>query len=272
MNSKASAQNVLKSLGVYERLKASWVYEAYWRLADPDVIAERQGEVDFYRRLLEGFNKGDVIFDIGANQGYKSDIFLRLGATVVAVDPDELNQNILAEKFLKRRLSPKPIHVEGKAVSDTKSTATMWLDAPGSAKNTLNRKWVDSLREDDSRFGHRLDFASSRSVETTTIEDLIDRYGVPFFIKIDVEGHELAVLRGMKRPVKYLSFEVNLPEFAAEGWDCIDRLHEINGEGEFNYSKDCQGELARNTWALHDEFRGIYDGMQDSCVEIFWRT
>jgi FkbM family methyltransferase len=221
---------------------------------------------------LDGFSEGGLIFDIGANQGYKTDIFLRLGASVVAVDPDELNQDILAKKFLRGRWMRKPMQIEGKAVSDSCSVATLWLDAPGSAKNTLNRKWVDSLREDDARFGHRLDFGSTRTVETTTIEDLVARYGVPFFIKIDVEGHELAVLQGMKQPVRYLSFEVNLPEFASEGWQCIDRLNEIEINGTFNYSKDCQGSLALKDWMPYREFRTIYDEIQESCVEIFWRT
>jgi FkbM family methyltransferase len=272
VSSKASAQKFLRKLGVYERVKASWIYDAYWRLADSRVLAERNGEVDFYRRLLKQFPKGGLIFDIGANQGYKSDIFLRLGASVVAVDPDPLNQDILIQKFLRRRFSRKSLHIEGKAVSDSQSVATMWLDAPGSAKNTLNRKWVDSLRSDSVRFGHRLHFAGTRDVETTTVEALIERYGVPFFIKIDVEGHELAVLRGMKRPVKYLSFEVNLPEFVSEGRQCIDRLNEIEASGLFNYAVDCQGSLALKEWMPHRDFLAFYGDIQESSVEIFWRT
>ena len=76
----------------------------------------------------------------------------------------------------------------------------MWIDAPGSAKNTLSRKWANTLKDDDKRFGHTLGFEQSRQVETVTIEQLIIAHGSPFFIKIDVEGHELSVLRGMRRP------------------------------------------------------------------------
>jgi FkbM family methyltransferase len=272
MSLKATIQQTLKRLGIYHRVTSSLVYEIYWSLADPTVLADRAREVKFYQRVLQGFKKGDSIFDIGANQGYKTDIFLRLGAKVVAVDPDEFNQNALTESFLKYRLVPRPVQIVGKAVSDSNANATMWVDTPGSAKNTLNAKWVESLREDETRFGHRLGFGSTRNVKTITSEELIERYGVPFFIKIDVEGHELAVLRGLKQPVPYLSFEVNLPEFALDGLQCIDRLHQVAATGEFNYARDCQSDLALKRWMSYLQFREMFAKITDSSIEVFWRT
>ncbi len=93
----------LKQAAVYHRLKASRVYDAD-------------------QRLLQGLPRRGLIFDIGANHGAKTDVFLRLGARVVAVDPDETNQEI-----------------------DTAGHSSMWVDSPDSAKNTLSQKWVDTL-------------------------------------------------------------------------------------------------------------------------------
>ena len=90
----------------------------------------------------------------------------------------------------------------------------MWIDGPGSAVNTITRKWADELKESKDSFKYEhygLDFSRSKSVETTTVEELANLHGVPVFVKIDVEGHELSVLHGMRRPVPFLSFEVNLP-------------------------------------------------------------
>src|ERR1022692_4543744 len=84
---KDYVQRLLGRAGVYERAKASWIYDVYWSLADRPIIDDRRKQTDFYRNLLDGFRKGDVIFDVGANLGYKADIFLRLGATVVAMEP-----------------------------------------------------------------------------------------------------------------------------------------------------------------------------------------
>lgn len=108
----------------------------------------------------------------------------------MAVEPDENCQQILKEKFLRYRLKKRPFVLVGRAVSEDVALETMWIDAPGSAKNTLSKKWAETLREDETRFGNRLDFGQSRNVETVSLEQLITTHGLPFFIKIDVEGYE----------------------------------------------------------------------------------
>jgi FkbM family methyltransferase len=253
-------------------LKSSFVYDFYWAFANQQVLKDRTTEVEFYKRTLKGFRKGNLIFDIGANQGYKTDIFLRLGARVVAVDPDEESQESLRQRFLKYRLTPKRVDIEGKAVSDAISIKTMWIDAPGSAKNTLNPKWVETLRTDPKRFGQRLEFAGVKQVETVTLEKLMATHGIPFFIKIDVEGHEPSVLRGLNRPVPYLSVEVNLPEFKLEGLQCIKILHEIAADGQFNYAVDCERGLMLESWMRPREFAQVIERCEAPSIEVFWRT
>jgi FkbM family methyltransferase len=269
---KKFAQAFLRQVGLYQRLKSSFVYDFYWAFANQRLLDDRAREVQFYKKTLQGFRKGDLIFDIGANGGYKTDIFLRLGAKVVAVDPDEANQEVLRQRFLKYRLTPKRVDIEGKAVSDAIAIKTMWIDAPGSAKNTLNPKWVQTLRNDPKRFGQCLDFAGEKQVETITLEKLMAIHGIPFFIKIDVEGHELSVLRGMSRPVPYLSFEVNLPEFKLEGLECVSILNQIAADGEFNYAVDCQRGLMLERWVRSQEFAPILEESKKTSIEVFWRT
>jgi hypothetical protein len=85
------------------------VYEFYRSIADKRVIEARRREVDFYRDLLNGFRKRGLIFDIRTNRGSKSDFFLWLGARVIEVEPDEVDQEILREKFIRYRLTHKSI-------------------------------------------------------------------------------------------------------------------------------------------------------------------
>lgn len=269
---KRSVQTILKRVGLYNRLKASCLYDLYWRVADSRIIEGRSREVKFYRDLLEGFKSGDLIFDIGANYGQKTDIFLRLGARVLAVDPDEMNQAALRDKFLRYRWVEKPVAIVGKAVSDKCAVHTMWIDEPGSAKNTLSQKWVDALRGDDARFGHRLKFAQRKEVEAISLEELIMTYGAPFFVKIDVEGYEPHVLRGLKRPIPYLSFEVNLPEFKQEGLDCIEMLGGIAADGKFNYAVDCEQGIVLDRWLTLSEFKEVFKSCSESSLEVFWKT
>lgn len=269
---RSSLQSLLRKLGLYQRLKASCLYDLYWKITDKRIVEDRQKEVDFYRALLKDLRKGDLIFDIGANEGFKTDIFLRLGARVVALEPDKVNQEILKQRFLRLRLNTKPVVVVDKAVSDTNTIHAMWIDAPGSAKNTLSRKWVDTLRADDTRFGQRLQFAQQREITTITLEQLVRDYGLPLFVKIDVEGHEPNVLRGLRRPVPYLSFEVNLPEFRPEGLECVDLLHNLAPHGQFNYAADCRQGFVLERWLEPREFSTVLDRCSEKSIEVFWKT
>ena len=130
---------------------------------------------------MDGFREGDLVFDVGANHGYKTDMFLTLGAKVVAIEPDGISQEILKQKFLKPRLKKKPLVIVGKAVSDNSSMKTLWIETPGSAKNTLSEKWAETLKDDETRFGHKLTFEHWKEVETVSMEQLIAAYGNALF-------------------------------------------------------------------------------------------
>ena len=269
---KRTGQSFLKRVGLYERIRSSFLYDLYWRAVDPTPLQKRGDEINFFQRTLQGFRKNDLIFDIGANQGYKSDIFLRLGARVVAVDPDPANHKILRQRFRTYRLQKKPITIVGKALSDHEGVETMWVNEPGSAKNTLNVKWVETLRDDATRFGSALRFEDKTKVATTTLEQLIAIYGRPFYIKVDVEGHESAVLSGLRSAVPYLSFEVNLPEFRKEGQQCIDLLHGVTLAGEFNYATEARNGLVLKEWMPRRAFLHVFESIAEPCIEVFWRS
>lgn len=94
---KGRVPSALKNTSLYARLKNSYVHDLYWKVGKRQLIDLRTRQVEFYRDLLEGFQASDLIFDIGANVGEKTDAFIRLGARVVAVEPDEHNQEVLRE-------------------------------------------------------------------------------------------------------------------------------------------------------------------------------
>ena len=269
---KTSMQGLLRRIGLYHRIKFSVLYDLYWRMTDRDLIHNRTTEIRFYLATLQGCKKGDLVFDIGANRGYKTDIFLRLGAQVVAAEPDKVNQEILRESFLNYRLVRKPVVIVGKAVSDKIGSHVMWVEEPGSAKNTLNPKWVETLRTDKSRFGKIVEFAGKAEVETITLEELVRLHGLPFYIKIDVEGHETSVLRGLRSIVPFVSFEVNLPEFRPEAFGCIESLENLATGGHFNYTADVLRGLALERWLPQAAFIDKFSQCEESCVEVFWRA
>jgi FkbM family methyltransferase len=267
---KAHIQDVLRRLGLYHRTKMSRLYDLYWLVADRRIIDDREAEVRFYRRHLVGLPPNGLIFDVGANLGYKTGIFLRLGARVVAIDPDEHNQNALHQGFVRWRRRPR-VTVVGQAVSDADATATLWVTAPGAGVNTLSRKWVDVLGADTQRFGAFVVYRDGRNVTTTTLARLMETYGEPFFIKIDVEGHEPSVIRGLRQRVPYLQFEVNLPEFRREGAECVELLAGLAPAGRFAYTADCR-MADMLVWRDKGEFLDHLARITNPSIEIFWRS
>lgn len=269
---KKTIEAFLKRLGVYQRVKFSRLYDLYWGVVDRKWIDNRDQEIRFFQKTLVGFQQGNIVFDVGANQGYKTDVFLRLGARVVAVEPDSSNEQILKSSFHKFRMAKKPVIIIGKAVSDHSGVETMFVDAPGSALNTLNAKWVDTLRNDSVRFGKSLNFREKMEVETVTVEELIDTHGRPFYMKIDVEGYEATVLKGMGRSVPYISLEVNLPEFEPEALECIALLERLGPGGSFNYTADCVHGFDLPNWLAKKEFMVELKACRKPSIEVFWRA
>lgn len=268
---KNAAQSLLTKLGLYHRLKASVVYTAYWRLFDSRIVRQRYKDLAFYRESLKDMSAGDLIFDIGANQGFKTDLFLALGARVIAVEPDASNQEILRQKYHTFHIRKRPVTIVGKALSDRVGVETFWVNQPGSALNTLNVKWVEALNADANRFGERRGFSEKKEVATTTLEHLIREHGVPYFIKIDVEGYEATVLRGLMSPIPYLSFEVNLPDFRPEALECVSMLERIDPQADWSFA-DCAGVEGLKPWMNKADLLNEIEQCDQPSIEVYWRS
>jgi len=275
---KRDLSSIVKQNSIYQRLRISPIYDLYLALTKRRVIKARGRELDFYRMTLDGFEPGGLIFDIGANVGDKVDVFLKMGARVVAVDPDEGNQAILRDRFHRYRMTPRPVTIVGKAVGAKAGNEQMWVYGPGSLFNSLSEKSPGILDGTKKRSGHLLDayqFKEKRIVATTTLDQLIETYGLPAFIKIDVVGYELEVLQGLHCPVPCLSFEIEVKELRKELIQCIEILGGLSSRGRFNYTCDRRNGLALDQWLDFGPFWRLIDGIDgcsEGCLEVFWKT
>ena len=184
----------------------------------------------FYKQFV---NPGDLVFDIGANVGSHSRAFLSLGARVVAVEPDP--------RCISELQSIHGLSVVHAAAGEDGVFGQLKFGHSACA-STLSGKWIESATKVD-RFGG-FEWTGSLPVIQYSLDHLIQLYGVPQFIKIDVEGYEVEVLRELSTPVKALSFEFT-PECLDAAEDCIARLESL-GLHKFNHSL---GENYKFDWA-----------------------
>jgi len=153
-------------------------------------------------RLYGGFvRRGELVFDIGAHVGDRVASFRRLGARVVAVEPQPALAKVL-KLFYGRSAE---VSIETEAVGRSAGTISMMINIDNPTVSSASPAFVAAACEAPGWEGQR--WIKSVTVPVTTLDALIDKYGTPAFIKIDVEGLEEEALAGLTRAVAALSFE-----------------------------------------------------------------
>lgn len=211
-----------------------WILPAKAWVRENTNPAERQAMKRRRRFYSQMISRGDLCFDIGANVGTRTSVFRALGATVVAVEP----QPQLAE-YLRRRYPTHVVVIEaGAGSAEGKRTLHM---ATSHTVATMSDRFV--AISSDGRFGSDVQWTDDIDVPVTTLDALIGRHGRPSFIKIDVEGSEVDVLRGLSTSVQWISFEYT-KDLHDNAERCIDV---INALGDYHY---CYSSGESYEWLL----------------------
>lgn len=211
----------------------------------------RKKLLKFYSRFLE---KEDLCFDIGANYGSRTEIFLKLGARVVAVEP----QDACMQELQKKYSNNKKVILIKKAISDNLGEEELMI-SDSHTLSSMSKEWINSIKSSDMFFVSTQAFSWQRSakVQVTTLNQLIKKYGRPAFCKIDVEGYEYKILKGLSEPIRVISFEFTpTREFILLAIKTIEHLASI-GEVKFNYSFGESISLILNEWVEPDEISNI---------------
>lgn len=187
---------------------------------------------------MEIFNQiiseGDLCFDVGANNGMKTETMISLGAKVVCVEPQTNCYNHLVGRFGDNT----NVSIENKALGESEGVGNIFI-SNAHTLSTMSQSFMSETTKE--RFvGHSWD--SKQEVSVTTLDSLINKYGIPKFCKIDVEGFEVDVLKGLSHPISFLSIEF-VPELKSNTFECIEMLSKI-GNYKFNYSEGESGEFS----------------------------
>ena len=156
-------------------------------------------------RLYGAFMRsGDLAFDIGAHVGDRVGSFRRLGARVVAVEP----QPALVATLRVIHGRDREVAIEALAVGDQIGTIALNLNLDNPTISTASADFVQAAAGAPGWVNER--WTKTAMVPMTTLDALIARHGTPAFIKIDVEGFEAHALDGLSHPVAALSFELTI--------------------------------------------------------------
>jgi FkbM family methyltransferase len=161
--------------------------------------AARRAAMD---RLYSRFVKpGDLAFDIGAHVGDRVGSFRRLGARVIAVEPQPALARVL--RLLYGRDSE--VAIEDVAVGCGAGEIVLHVNVANPTVSTASSEFVAAAKNAEGWQAEQ--WPHTLNVPLVTLDHLIARHGMPAFIKIDVEGLEADVLAGLSRQVPALSFE-----------------------------------------------------------------
>jgi FkbM family methyltransferase len=190
----------------------------------------------YYREFVR---PGDLVFDIGAHVGARTEVFLALGARVIAVEPQATFAALITQRAV----------IEALAVGATRGTVTLMLANGAPELATVSANWVESIRE---RFP-RHPYTDAIEVPMETLDDLIERHGVPSFCKIDAEGHDAEVVRGLSTPLRAVQCE-----FAAEAADVpVELIRLLSLLGDYSFAISHGTSMKRSDWMTAESMTDV---------------
>jgi FkbM family methyltransferase len=152
----------------------------------------------------------DLIYDVGMCDGEDTAFYLAKGFRVIAV---EANPALVARNRVRfsRELKEGRLIIVEKAIAPT-AAGRIDFDV-----HTSNEHWSSIVADRRLRMAGQY---KTIEVESTTLDTVIEEYGVPYYLKIDIEEADLDAVRSLdrlsERP-KYLSAEAHSPEIV----DCL---------------------------------------------------
>jgi FkbM family methyltransferase len=146
--------------------------------------------------------EADLIYDVGLHKGEDSEFYLKKGFRVVAIEAlPSLAQ--IATQRLREYVRLGQLIILNVAVAEKDGPITFFENPGNSVWGTTFPKWARR----NERLGEK---SRETTVHGMKFANILKEYGVPYYLKVDIEGADLLCLEGLKcvdsRP-KYISIE-----------------------------------------------------------------
>ena len=197
-----------------------------------------------YARFLK---PGQLAFDIGSHVGDRIGSFRRVGARVVALEP----QPLCARAIRAIYAGDSNVSLVEAACGPRPGTLALHINSRNPTVTTASDDFVRAADGAGGWEGQVWD--KSIEVPVTTFDALVAEHGTPDFAKIDVEGFEADVLAGLTKPVPVLSFEFTTIQRDV-AFRCLDRLMQL-GDYRFDIALGEAQRLTFERWITSDEMK-----------------
>jgi FkbM family methyltransferase len=162
----------------------------------------------------------DLIYDIGMHNGNDAAFYLACGFRVLAVeaDPDLV---AAANRRFKVEIESGKLVVLNVGIAEHSSTAEFWINEVRPALNSFSRRLTARSGEPHH----------SLSIQCRRLDGILSEYGIPLYMKIDIEGNDIVCCDQLSTGAKphYISVEMSRVELLLKLRDLgYDRFKLIN--------------------------------------------
>ena len=197
---------------------------------------------------------GSLAFDIGAHVGDRTASYRRLGAKVVTVEPQRPMFRALRMFFGQ----DANVHLHHVAIGAEPGQTIFYVNSANPTTSTAAKALVEAAPAAMAWADQVWD--AEMTVEVMTLDQLIAKHGRPDFVKIDVEGFEADVLKGLSHPLPAISFEFTTlqRDVAIDALQILDCL----GQYKFTYSLGESHVMAQDHWGSAAEMIDVVSSLQ----------
>jgi FkbM family methyltransferase len=224
----------------------------YQSLFDRGAVLRRKCRREFYSAFIR---PGDLVFDVGANLGNYAEALSGVGATVVAIEPDPR-----IVKILRKRLRSGNVRIEQCALGRNEGTAELRIASDRDDVSTLSDQWAQNTK------AH---WQGTVRVQVRTLDSIANSYGIPKYVKVDAEGYDAEVLRGMSFRPQIVSFEFLSVDLRIAR-ECVQLLRDWS----FNFVIEERSRFELNQWVNGEEVLTAISALSEDVVygDVFARA
>jgi FkbM family methyltransferase len=190
-----------------------------------------------------------LIFDVGLHNGEDTEFYLKKGFRVVGIEADP----VLAEGCRKRfasAVASGQLIIVNKAVGPEASRGTFYRNKLHSHLGTLDKDYAE---RNVRRFRAH---SEAIEVEVIPIDAMFSQFGVPYYLKVDIEGmdtYALSSLTQLEAPPRYVSIESEL-----HSWSGLGIQFSLFNSAGYNAFKIVKQHEVPNQWPPNPSLEGVY--------------